>query len=305
MRFGHTLKGFGIKYNCLLSVFAGDGTISVTHSGIEMGQGINTKVQQVIANELGVDINIIKMKSAMNVISPNATVTGGSFGSELNCAAAIEACKILNGRLSEVKKKVGSAATWLEIVQAANMANVDLCARYMFAPDSFEAVKNYSIWGVVLTEVEVDILTGEKHIKRCDLIEDAGLSTSPLVDIGQIEGAFMTGAGLWTSEEIKFHPETGALLTMNTWEYKPPAAKDIPQDFRVTLLKGARNPMGVMSSKATGEPAMLVSISVLFAIKEALNSARKDSGLSGWWTLNGPATVEHIRQNAGINIDNY
>ena len=97
--------------------------------------------------------------------------------------------------------------------------------------------------------MEVDILTGEMYVVRADLLEDAGLSTSPIVDIGQVEGAFIMGLGLWTSEEIKHDPTTGQLLTMNTWEYKPPAAKDIPQDFRVSLKKNSRNPAGVVGSK--------------------------------------------------------
>merc|ERR1711923_363922 len=120
----------------------------------------------------------------------------------------------------------------------------------------------YNIWGVAVTEVEVDILSGEMRTVRVDLLEDAGLSTSPVVDIGQVEGAFIMGLGLYTSEEIKHDPTTGELLTKNTWEYKPPAAKDIPQAFRVTLLKNARNPMGVMSSKGTGEPGILMSIGI-------------------------------------------
>ena len=107
----------------------------------------------------------------------------------------------------------------------------------------------YNVWAVAVTEVEVDILTGEMYVVRADLLEDAGLSTSPIVDIGQVEGAFIMGLGLWTSEEVRHDPATGALLTNNTWEYKPPAAKDIPQDFRVTLLRGSRNPKGIMSSK--------------------------------------------------------
>ena len=119
--------------------------------------------------------------------------------------------------------------------------------------------------------------------------------------IGQVEGAFIMGLGLWTSEEIKFDPATGELLTKNTWEYKPPAAKDIPQDFRVTLLKNARNPLGVHSSKATGEPGLLMAISVLFAMRNALESSRQDAGLSGWWQLDGPATVEKIQMQAGVN----
>ena len=107
----------------------------------------------------------------------------------------------------------------------------------------------YNIWGLALTEVELDVLTGETRVVRADLVEDAGLSTSPAVDIGQVEGAFVMGLGLWTSEEMRYDRETGELLTRNTWEYKPPAAKDIPQDFRVTLLRNARNPEGALSSK--------------------------------------------------------
>ena len=118
----------------------------------------------------------------------------------------------------------------------------------------------YNVWGAGISEVEVDILTGQMYVVRTDLLEDAGLSTSPIVDIGQVEGAFIMGLGLYTSEEIKHDPTTGELLTKNTWEYKPPAAKDIPQDFRVTLLKNARNPMGVMSSKGNRE--FLISISI-------------------------------------------
>jgi len=306
MRFGHVMKGFGIRYSCMISVFAGDGTISVTTSGIEMGQGLNTKVHQVIASELGVDMSLIKIKSALNIASPNATVTGGSFGSELNCAAAIEACKILNERLQPIKDELGPTASWMEIVGKAFELVIDLCARYQFSPDLTEAIKEYSIWGAVLTEVDVDILTGEKHIRRCDLIEDVGLSTSPLVDIGQIEGAFMMGVGLWTSEEIKFHPNTGELLTKNTWEYKPPAAKDIPQDFRVTMMKNQRNQYGVLGSKATGEPALLLSVSVLFAIRDALNESRMQNDLpKGWWKFDAPATVEKIHQHSGIKPSNF
>ena len=107
----------------------------------------------------------------------------------------------------------------------------------------------YNIWGLALTEVELDILTGEMRVVRADLVEDAGLPTSPLIDIGQVEGAFVMGLGLWTSEEMKYEANTGELLTHNSWEYKPPAAKDIPQDFRVTLLRGSRNSKGIMSSK--------------------------------------------------------
>lgn len=269
-----------------------------------MGQGINTKVAQVVAFELGIDISMVKIKPVTNLTNPNGMVTGGSTGSEMNCVAALKACEILKERLSETREKLGEDATWPEIIAAANAADVDLCVHYMFEGKK-DNYPGYSIWGVAITEVEVDILTGEMYIVRSDVLEDAGLSTSPIVDIGQIEGAFGMGLGLWTSEEVKHNPETGALLTMNTWEYKPPAAKDIPQDFRVSMLKNARNPMGVLSSKATGEPALLLSISVLFAIWDALNASRQDAGQTGWWQLNGPATVEHIHQHAGLTPEQF
>merc|ERR1712227_941486 len=236
--------------------------------------------------------------------NPNGSTTGGSCGSETNCVATRGACEILKARLAPYKAKLGPKATWVEVIREANANNVDLCAHYLMEVEK-DKYYGYQVWGVAVTEVEVDILTGEMRTVRTDLLEDAGLSTSPIVDIGQVEGAFIMGLGLWTCEEIKHDPTTGELLTMNTWEYKPPAAKDIPQDFRVTLLKGARNPMGVMSSKATGEPAILLSISVLFAIRDALNSARKDAGQTGWWQLNGPATVEHIQLHTGITMDQF
>ena len=157
-----------------------------------------------------------------------------------------------------MRDELGPGASWQEIIQEANAADIDLCARYMFEVKK-DNYPGYNIWGLALTEVELDILTGEMRVVRADLVEDAGLSTSPIIDIGQVEGAFIMGLGLFTSEEIKHDPSTGELLTKNTWEYKPPAAKDIPQDFRVTLLKNARNPMGVMSSKGNRE--FLISVS--------------------------------------------
>jgi len=305
MRYDHSVaaSGFQVKMHALVSVYS-DGSVAVAHSGIEMGQGLNTKVQQVVAYELGIPIETVQIKPTQNLTNPGASVTGGSAGTESNSMAAIYACSILKERLEPFKKKLGTSATWIEIITAASQAGVDLCARYQF-----EALKDnypgYSIWGVAVTEVEVDILTGEMYIVRADVLEDAGLSTNPQVDIGQVEGAFCMGLGMWTCEELKYARDTGDLLTKNTWEYKPPASKDIPQDMRISLLQGARNPLGCLSGKATGEPALLMSISVLFAIWDALNSSRKDSGLSGWWQLNGPATVEHIHQHTGISPEEF
>ena len=131
-RYGHNISMFsGLKFHCLLSVFGGDGSVSVAHSGIEMGQGLNTKVVQCIAYELGISVDLIKVKPVRVVTNPNGAVTGGSAGSECTCVAAIEACKILKARLEPIKAQVGQDVTWPELIKAANEADVDLCARYM------------------------------------------------------------------------------------------------------------------------------------------------------------------------------
>ena len=292
MRYDHWLRGFGMKMNALVSIFGSDGTISVAHNGIEMGQGMNTKVVQCVAQSFGVPMDMIQVKPVTSVTNPNGSTTGGSCGSETNCVATRGACEILKARLAPYRAKLGPKATWLEVIQEANASNVDLCAHYLMEVER-DKYYGYQVWGVAVTEVEVDILTGEMRTVRTDLLEDAGLSTSPIVDIGQVEGAFVTGLGLWTRSETKVISVHNLLLkyvlifplflvrrsstilkqgsslqcktkiyltcaladsltglsSRNTWEYKPPAAKDIPQDFRVTLLPNARNPHGVLSSK--------------------------------------------------------
>jgi len=305
MRYGHNLSLFsGLKMNCVVSIYGGDGSVAVAHNGIEMGQGINTKVAQSVAYELGIDLSLVKIKPVTMVTNPNGATTGGSCGSETNQVAAIKCCEILKERLQPIRDELGAGATWQEIIAEANGKDIDLCARYMFEAKK-DNYPGYSVWGVSVIEVEVDVLTGENYVVRADIVQDAGLSTAPIVDIGQVEGAYIMGLGLWTSEEIKHDPTTGEMLTKNTWEYKPPAAKDIPQDFRVNLHKNDRNPLGVYSSKATGEPSLLMSIGVLFAIRDALNSSRSDAGLSGWWQLNGPATVEQVNLHAGVTTDQF
>merc|ERR1719300_680610 len=147
-----------------------------------MGQGLNTKVQQTVAKELGVEMEMIKIKPTEGLISPNNSNTGGSWGSEICCQAAIRACAILNQNLAPSKDRLGPNATWQDIVTDANRSNVDLCAKYMLSPDN-DGLTNYNIWAAAVTEVEIDVLTGEMYVVRCDLITDAGHSVSPLVDI--------------------------------------------------------------------------------------------------------------------------
>ncbi|KAG1648953.1 Xanthine dehydrogenase [Nymphon striatum] len=218
---------FGIKFNATISIYTTDGTVSISHGGIEMGQGINTKAAQVCAYELGIPLSMVRVKETNSLISPNQTLTGGSIGSDLV---------------------------------------------------AFDIPGGYDIYGMTAAEIELDVLTGIVQIPKVDMLYDCGDSMSPAIDIGQIEGAFVMGIGLMMSEQMKYDPKNGELLTKNTWEYKPPTTKDIPIQFNITLLKNTPNPLGVLGSKATGEPPLCMSSSVLFAIRDAIQSAREDAG---------------------------
>ncbi|XP_073980913.1 xanthine dehydrogenase-like isoform X2 [Rhodnius prolixus] len=260
----------------MVSIFGIDGTVAISHGGIEMGQGLNTKVAQVAAHILKIDLELISIKPTTTLIAPNNTCTGGSVGSEATCYAVKMCCEELNKRLDPLKKQLGPKATWIDIINLAYKNEVNLNSTYMFT--NKDDVKDYHIYGIVVTEVEVDILTGQYQTRRVDIIEDAGQSLSPEIDIGQVEGAFIMGLGYFTCEEIVYRSDTGALLTNRTWYYKPPGVKDIPIDLRITLRKNSLNPTGVLRSKATGEPALCLSCSVTFAIRNALKSARQDAG---------------------------
>uniref|UniRef100_A0A0A9YHM8 Indole-3-acetaldehyde oxidase n=1 Tax=Lygus hesperus TaxID=30085 RepID=A0A0A9YHM8_LYGHE len=289
-------------FHGVVSIYSSDGSVAITHGAIEMGQGVNTKVAQVAAYVLGIDVNVISVKPTYNHTSPNDMSTGGSVGSESVAYAVKMCCDQLNERLAPFKKSLGPNAKWLDVIRTAYNSNTDLMATYQFTPN--DDVKNYFIYGVTITEVEVDILTGQYHTRRVDLVEDAGQSMSPEVDIGQVEGAFIMATGYWTCEQLVYDPKTGANLTYRTWTYKPPGAKDIPIDFRVTLKKNSTNPTGVLRSKATGEPPFCMAITIPLAIRKALVAARKDSGLpDNWVEMNPPFTAEAIWLNGHTKKD--
>ncbi|KAK3581553.1 hypothetical protein CHS0354_031893 [Potamilus streckersoni] len=284
----------GITYGINLCVYASDGTVAISHSGIEVGQGINTKVAQVCAYEFGIPISMIKVKSSNSFVGANSITTGGSITSESCCQGIVYCCQVILQRMAPVKAKIKDP-TWLKIVHECVEEEVDLVARSWYAPVGKDHFQYYS-YGATCAEVELDVLTGEHQISRVDIIYDCGESMNPAVDIGQVEGAFVMGIGYWMTEELKYDPQTGQLLTNSTWEYKPPLGKDIPVDFRVNLLKNAPNPLGVLRSKAVGEPPMCMSCSVLFAAKHAIESARQEIGQLDYFPLDGPATTEYIQK---------
>ncbi|XP_048511551.1 indole-3-acetaldehyde oxidase-like isoform X3 [Athalia rosae] len=293
MKYGFTFFG---HFNASVSIYRGDGSVAITHGGIEIGQGINTKVVQVAAYTLGIDMDLISVKPTNNFTSPNDSLTGGSWTSDSCAYATMMACKELMARLEPIRRGMKNP-TWTELIAAAYEKEVDLSARYMFRASS-DDVKPYNVWGGSICEVEVDLLTGQHLVSRVDLMVDAGVSISPEVDVGQAEGAFVMGLGYWTSEDLVYDPDTAVLKNNRTWNYKPPGAKDIPADFRVWFRRNAPNPAGVLSSKATGEPPLCTSYAVLLAIRNALDSARSDAGNTDkWFNLHAPATTEKILLN--------
>ncbi|XP_055609369.1 xanthine dehydrogenase/oxidase-like [Uranotaenia lowii] len=294
--------GYFGSLSAIVSVFHDDGTVAISHGGIEMGQGMNTKVAQVAAHMLGISMDKIKIKPTNNLTSPNAICTGGSMTSESVCYAVKRACEMLLERIQPTREE-NKDDTWEALVAKCHMKSVDLCATYMYKASDLVP---YIIWGLSCSEIEVDVLTGNVQLLRVDILEDVGESLSPGIDLGQIEGAFVMGIGYYLTEALVYDPETGALLTNRTWTYKPPGAKDIPIDFRVRFLNNSPNPAGVLRSKATGEPAMNLTISIIFALRYALLSARKDAGLPHEWiSVGAPSTPDQIYLMAGNSVEQF
>ncbi|XP_039304251.1 xanthine dehydrogenase isoform X1 [Solenopsis invicta] len=292
------------QFNAMVSICARDGTVCVTHGGIECGQGINTKVAQVAAYTLGIDLELISVKPSNNIIAPNNFATESSIASDSCSYATIQACKEILKRLEPIRKEMNNP-NWKELVFRAYQNDIDLCARHMFATTRDDTIKPYSIYGVTIAEVEIDVLTGQHIIRRVDLMEDTGVSLSPEIDIGQVEGAFVMGIGYWTSEDLVYDPKTGMLTNDRTWNYKPPGAKDIPEDFRVSFRRNAPNPLGVLRSKTTGEPPICMSCVIPIAIRNALNSARAEAGNTDeWYQLDGPCTTERILLSSLTSTNN-
>ncbi|XP_065079502.1 aldehyde oxidase 1-like [Ochlerotatus camptorhynchus] len=294
--------GYFGQLSAIVSVYHDDGTVSVSHGGIEMGQGMNTKVAQVVAHILGIALEKVIIKPTNNLTSPNAICTGGSMTSETVAYAAKRACEIILERMNPVREE-NKEDSWETLVMKCHNKSVDLCATYMYKASDLVP---YIIWGLSCSEVEVDILTGNVQLLRVDIVEDVGESLSPGIDVGQIEGSFIMGLGYYLTEALVFDPENGALLTNRTWTYKPPGAKDIPVDFRIRFLQNSSNATGVLRSKATGEPAMNMTISIIFALRNALMAARKDAGMpSEWVSLGAPSTPDQIYKLAGNSVEQF
>jgi len=315
---------FGISFNvahfnqagALVHVYS-DGTLLVNHGGTEMGQGLNTKVAQVVAHELGVGFAAVRVTATDTQKVANTSATAASTGSDLNGKAAQDAARRVRERLAafcaqrhggaaadvrfanDVVSVAGQEIPFPELVRAAYEARVQLWSDGFYATPGLHWDRAtlqgrpffYFAYGAALSEVVVDTLTGEWKLLRADVLHDVGRSLNPAVDIGQVEGAFIQGMGWLTMEELVWHPETGLLMTHAPSTYKIPTANDCPPVFNVNLYENANAEDSIHRSKAVGEPPLLLPFSVFLAIRDAVSAVgghRVDP------PLRAPATCEAI-----------
>jgi xanthine dehydrogenase large subunit len=315
---------FGISFNvphlnqagALVHVYS-DGSILVNHGGTEMGQGLNTKVAQVVAHELGVHFERVRCSATDTDKVANTSATAASTGSDLNGKAAQDAARQIRERLAAFAARkfdvdVGTVRfandevqigpttlPFTELVAAAYLARVQLWSDGFYATPKIHWDPKtltghpfyYFAYGAAVSEVIVDTLTGEARTLRADLLYDAGRSLNPAVDIGQVEGAFIQGMGWLTTEELWWHPQSGRLMTHAPSTYKIPTANDVPPVFNVQLFEADNREDSIHRSKAVGEPPLLLAFSVFFAIRDAISAVghhRVDP------PLRAPATAEAI-----------
>jgi xanthine dehydrogenase large subunit len=314
---------FGIAFNvthlnqagALVHVYV-DGSILVNHGGLEMGQGVNTKVMQVVAHELGVDLSRVRVTATNTSKVANTSATAASTGADLNGKAAQDAARQIRERLAAFAARqyggevseVGFAADTVfvngqelpfgELVAQAYLARTQLWSDGYYAtpglswdPKTMTGHPfSYFAYGAAVSEVVVDTLTGEWKLLRADALYDAGRSLNPALDIGQVEGAFIQGMGWLTTEELWWN-DGGTLMTHAPSTYKIPGVSDCPEDFRVRLFENSNVEDSIHRSKAVGEPPLLLPFSVFFAIRDAISSV---GGHKVNPPLNAPATCEEI-----------
>ncbi|KAL2087932.1 hypothetical protein ACEWY4_016760 [Coilia grayii] len=289
--------GFLNQAAALVHIFL-DGSVLVSHGGAEMGQGLHTKIQQVASRELRIPTSLIHISETNTHMVPNTCPSAASFGTDANGMAVKDACETLYTRLEPLRTR-NPKGTWQSWIKDAFLEKISLSATgYYRGHDThmdWERQEGqpyaYFTYGACCCEVELDCLTGDYRTVRTDIVFDIGRSINPSIDIGQIEGAFMQGVGLYTSEELTFSP-SGVLYTRGPGQYKIPAICDVPLKFNIYLLPGTQNPHAIYSSKGIGEPALFLGSSVFLALKDAVAAARRDAGLSGPFQFHSPATAD-------------
>ena len=289
-----------------------DGSVLINHGGTEMGQGLFQKLTQVAARSLGAQQAVIRASATDTSKVPNTSATAASSGADLNGMAVQAACETLMGRLkdhlaehygvnaTEISVAEGQVTapglslTWQEMIASAYQARVSLSATGFYkTPDiAWDRIKGvgrpflYFAYGAAVTEVVIDTLTGENRILRCDILHDCGASLNPALDIGQIEGGFVQGAGWLTMEELVWDA-AGHLKTHAPSTYKIPACSDRPEVFNVDLWPGQNSQKTVYRSKAVGEPPFMHGISAFLALSNAVSACGPQ-----YPDLQAPATSE-------------
>ena len=315
---------FGISFNlptlnqagALVHVYM-DGSVHLNHGGTEMGQGLFTKVAQVVAEVFQIDADLIKITSTNTGKVPNTSATAASTGSDLNGAAAFKAASAIKERMIEVAAKQlevktedivffnnsvsanGKSMTFAELANRCWFNRVSLSATGHYATPEIHwnavTLKGrpfyYFTYGAAVAEVVIDTLTGETRCIRADILQDCGKPINPALDLGQIEGAFVQGMGWLTCEELWWDKE-GALRTIGPSTYKIPGSRDVPPEFNVSILDDKPNrEETIFRSKAIGEPPLMLAISVWLAIRDAVSSI---SGGKLPANLDAPATPERV-----------
>ncbi|CAN6297510.1 unnamed protein product [Urochloa humidicola] len=294
-----------------------DGSIAVEVGGVEIGQGLWTKVKQMTAFGLGqlcpdggeCLLDKVRVIQADTLSMIQGGFTGGSTTSETSCEAVRLSCTALVERLKPIKESLEAKAgivEWSALIAQASMASVNLSAHACWTPDpTFTSYLNY---GAAISEVEIDVLTGATTILRSDLVYDCGQSLNPAVDLGQVEGAFVQGVGFFTNEEYTTNSD-GMVINDGTWTYKIPTVDTIPKQFNVEMINSARDQKRVLSSKASGEPPLLLACSVHCAMREAIRAARKEfsvctgpanSALT--FQMDVPATMAVVKELCGLDV---
>jgi xanthine dehydrogenase large subunit len=317
---------FGISFNvphlnqagALVHVYA-DGSVLVNHGGTEMGQGLNTKVAQVVADALGIGFASVRCSATDTSKIANTSATAASTGADLNGMAAQDAALTIRNRLADfaaarhgstpadvhfANETVRIGATTIgfaTLVRQAYEARVQLWSDGFYATPKVHWNPQrlhgrpfyYFAYGAALSEVVIDTLTGEFTLLRADILHDAGRSLNPAIDIGQIEGGFIQSMGWLTMEELVWHQTTGRLLTHAPSTYKIPTANDCPSALHTTLFDNPNAEPTIHRSKAVGEPPMLLAFSVLLAIRDAIAATAGD-GVRADPDLRAPATPEAV-----------
>jgi xanthine dehydrogenase large subunit len=315
---------FGISFTAthynqagaLIHVYT-DGSVHLNHGGTEMGQGLYIKVAQVVAEEFQIDVDNVRITATTTGKVPNTSATAASSGSDVNGMAAKAAAATIRGRLEDFaaehwgvpkeqvaflpgRVRIGNQEiSFPKLVQAAYMARVSLSSTGFYRTPKIHWDRKsgkgrpffYYAYGAAVSEVAIDTLTGENRILRVDILHDVGKSLNPAIDRGQIEGGFVQGAGWLTTEEL-FWDEEGRLRTHAPSTYKIPACGDRPKIFNVDLLEGVANREAtIFRSKAVGEPPLMLAISVLHALSDAIASTADYRFCP---QLDAPATPERI-----------